>query len=88
MKQIDIIDAVTALNDKLFIEGYEDGNIQFLFSTIGYIDLVEFLGVVIWNSEDDCRDWNDDTVQYEPILDCLQRQANELISKLSGLEFI
>lgn len=88
MKQIDIIEAVQLLNDKLFIEGFEDGNIQFSFSTVGYVDLVEFLGVVIWNSEDDCRDWNEDTDEYEPILHCIQRQANELISKVSGLEFI
>ena len=84
----EILDVVTILEQ----EAYEasDGKTEYLnFEVItnGNCTLVNFIGINLWNSEDDDRGFDDKTNKYEPFEGYLRRRLNEELSILKLLNF-
>ena len=53
----------------------------------GFEDVVLFLGIRIWESEDDRRDYIGDTDFHEPLYDYLAREANKVVDMIKQLKF-
>ena len=60
---------------------------DFNYSTNGYIDIINFGEIMIWNSEMDEREWIEDKNDYEPFKPFINRRHNEEIEKLQLLKF-
>jgi len=56
------------------------------FSTDGYASVIEFMGYVLWSTEDDEREYIEDKDDYEPLAPFVRRKFNELINNLSTLK--
>jgi hypothetical protein len=80
MKPQEIIDVIDKINQDLNEQLEENGMIFTLsYSTNGYVDIIEFLDNVIWNSEDDCRDWIDEGYTQEDLETYIRREINKLV---------
>jgi len=76
-------DVVYTLNDEMY-ENVEMDKIQFEFSSTGYAQAIMFLGHQIWCSENDCREWNEETDEPEDLLTYVRREAIKLIGEIQG----
>ncbi|MFA5313216.1 MAG: hypothetical protein WC375_07890 [Methanomassiliicoccales archaeon] len=56
------------------------------YETNGYAAVVTFLGVTIWSSEDDVRNYDEVKDEYEDIIDFLRRKINDLCVLVSEIE--
>lgn len=91
MENIDIVsDAVNSINGDLYEENkemqelIEDGFGEVTVSSNGNVILVEFLGTMIWNSEDDERAYDAEEDTYtETVEDFLRKQIIEIVRVLS-----
>lgn len=81
----ELVNAVNNIEFDIYdqTDGVEYFNIT--LKTNGYVDIIEFLGVQVWNSEDDMRNY-DDKGEYEPLEQYLRREINNEISKLSKIK--
>ena len=52
----------------------------------GFVQIVDFIGIQLWNSEDDMREDINDSGDKEPIESYLRRQLNEELSKLKLID--
>lgn len=85
----DLYQVIQSLNDKLYNEGFQDGDIQFTYSSNGYVEIIEFLGVTLYNSEDDDREWDDVTDDYAiSIATSIKFKAHSLVKNLGELRFV
>ncbi len=67
-------------------EWLDDGIFQlFELHSNGYVSCIEFLGIQIWNDDDDDRDYDEETDTYEDLSDYLLRTARDLVIKISKL---
>ena len=82
----DIEDIVGFINTGLYEKMADDG-LEFLVSvcSCSYVRYVKFLGVQIWNSEDDYREWGESTQDYEPLEPYLRKEINKTLANLKGL---
>ena len=84
MKPNEIVDLVEQLNYELYdscknlVENY---GLCFEFKTCGYVHCIEFLGMVVWNSEDDPRDYTEND-EYEDLEVYLRRISQVILEKL------
>lgn len=84
--------AVLKLNDEIYFDledcvDFEDGLIAFTFNSNGNVIIVKFLGIDLWNSENDERyEINKDMI-YEPLEGFLRREANRMIRMIEKLSF-
>ena len=84
MKAQEIIEAVERINQEMF---NNTGN-EYMFltyTTNGFSDAVEFMGVRVWDDNDNDQEYNEDTDEYEPIEACLRRLLKLEIQKMSEL---
>lgn len=57
-----------------------------IYSTNGWVDFVEFIGIRLWCSEDDDRPYVDENEEiYIPIEEHLRNRINEELEKLSRI---
>jgi hypothetical protein len=81
---------IIELVDKLQWEIYDTTNEeQYLFITVSFSNgncLIEFLGLLIWYSDDDMREYDDDLDEYEPLEGYLRREINKEMEKLSKIK--
>lgn len=78
----EIVGAVENIVGDLFEQtGNEEGYRLYVVSD-GYHTNIKFLGVDIWHSEDDDREWSEATENYEPLEPYLRRKINEELDKL------
>lgn len=84
---VEVIKAVTELNETSFDEVSQFYEPMFTYSIDGFAERVNFLGVTIWASYDDCRDFNEDKNEYEPFIDCLKREASRRVKNLKQSNF-
>lgn len=84
-----IVDDLNHRSDVIQSEaGWED-NYQFAYITNGYIHVVTFCDIDLWDSEDnDCRLYHEELDEYEPLSQCIKRKYNELITQLNSLLFV
>jgi len=52
------------------------------FTSDGATYIVNFLGEPLWNSEEDEREIDEKSEEYEPLKDFIRRKYNELIDEL------
>lgn len=83
MEVEEVLEVVRKLNDEIN-ENLEEASATFYFGmdTDGYSSVVTFMGINIWSSEDDERDFVDNINEYEPLIDYLKFEANKMIENL------
>jgi len=77
----EIEELVTELNET--IENEEDGYRLFEVRSMGWVIAIYYCGYPLWDSENDEREWNDDTDEPEPLKRHLLRVFFELIDKIT-----
>ena len=80
-----LIEVVEELNQELF-DKKKETNHQFYFMTNGYIDYILFDREVIWNSEDDGREFREETNDYEPMLPFIKKQFKIYAKEVNNLK--
>jgi hypothetical protein len=81
---MDYIEIVRDLNIELFEQG--DTENGFNYSTTGFVDIIEFNGVLLWSSEMDDREFDELTDDYEPLLPYIKKTFNQHITNLKTLK--
>lgn len=83
----EIIDAVSTIADVIYDTYENDAFIPELeLVSNGNIAIVTFLGSIIWSSEDDEREYFEDTDSYENLLTYLRNKCIERIENLYKLK--
>ena len=80
------LDLVNELNDEIE-EIDEEIEYYFYYSTNGYVDVIGFGQVMLWNSEIDERKWIEEENDYEPLKPHIKMLFNEYVHKLTNLCF-
>lgn len=80
----EIIDAVRELNAEIY-DRTKLEYVGFKANTDGMTFGVEFVGICIWNDDDDERAFDEEKNEYEPLVPFLRRRAIEEIAKLSSI---
>jgi hypothetical protein len=62
-----------------------ENGIGLSFSTDGYASVIEFMGHVLWSTENDEREYIEETDDYEPLAPFVRRKFNELIANFVSL---
>lgn len=78
----DLIGIVQDLNDRTFVDGGIEHYQPYEMQSDGFYSAVLFMGTVIWNSENDDREWLDDDTQ-EPIIDYLVKESKTILNDLN-----
>jgi len=84
-EMFELVGIIDKISDEIFYTFYEKEeeteSYEIIMSTNGDFFSVDFLGIQIWNSEDDCREL-DESDEYEPLEPYLRKKINEHIRKL------
>lgn len=83
---MEYIDAINELNYDLY-ERFGEVDNQFNYSTDGNVDVIKFGGIILWHSEDDDREFDESTDNYEPIIPFIKRKFNNWIDEVQSLRF-
>jgi len=80
--------AVNSIESDIFESTDEIEYFNITVTTNGYTDIVNFFGIQIWNSDDDCRGYSDpeDESTIEPIEQHLRNRVNEELSKIARIK--
>jgi hypothetical protein len=86
----ELLKAIESINFDI-LEHDEDckkGYYQYLlrFESNGCSDVVKFLGNIIHSSDDNDREWDEETHSYEPFQPYLLRKMSQEISKIKKIE--
>lgn len=86
----ELLKAIESINFDI-LEHDEDckkGYYQYLlrFESNGCNDVVKFLGNIIYNDDDNDREWNEQTKSYEPFQPYLLRKMSQEIAKIKKIE--
>lgn len=89
MKATEIENAVIAIEEDIYnSSGVEYFNLTLI--TNGFVQIVEFAGIRLWDSEDDCRPYYDDDEsdesKREPIESHLRAMLRAELSKLATIK--
>ena len=82
----DYIEIVRELNTELY-ERFGEFEHNFSYATNGFVDCITFNDHLIWDSENDEREWLDDKNEYEPFIPFLKRVFNEYADSIMELKF-
>lgn len=89
MKPNEIADIVYKLNCELYdkLEGNDAFvKTQFIYTTDGFVDIIEVADICIWNNEDDQRITDEDE-NYEDLKFFLKKEYNKLMYEGYNLRF-
>ena len=80
----EFLEAVNDLNQEIYERFGDDYHYerQFNYTTDGFVDIVNFGEIMIWNSELDEREWIEEKNDYEPLKPFLKRMLLQEIDKL------
>lgn len=80
---------VETLNQEMFEKYGEDISQQFMFSitSTGYFISLNFLDQLVWNTEEDGREWIEGKSEYEPLEPFIRKRINEIIQQISKISF-
>jgi len=84
-----LIDLVEKINYDLFDQKESlvtNRGVVCELNSIGYDTCIKFLGVVIWDSEEDERECGEEDQYTETIDEFVRRRINELVEDLQGIE--
>lgn len=83
---MDYAEIINELNEELYDKVGETDR-AFSYSTNGYVDIISFGEIQIWDSEIDDREWIEEKNDYEPFKPFIKRVFNAEIDKLARLKF-
>lgn len=88
MEDKKLIEIVMNLNEWLYeVVGHNNPDC-FRFSTDGYIQSIEFNQMLLWDSENDEREYIEETDEYEDMEMYVKKRFNNYITHLQGIKFI
>lgn len=70
------------INDDKILYEYD---LYFEYRTTGFIDIVYFCNIQMWNSEDDERKYDEEKDEYEPLEDFLRRKVSEFCGTIEKI---
>ena len=88
MKPNLVVDLIEKLNYELYSIDEDlviNNGICFEYVSSGTVDIINFLGITIWNSEDDDRIFCNVINKYEPLDEYVRRKTNELLNRISNI---
>ena len=78
----EIYAAVEELNDEMYVG--LDWYVPFSMESFGYANTyIKFMGEVVWQSQDDPRDFDEDRNEYEPLKPFLIKEARKMFADLA-----
>jgi len=83
---MECLNTVNELNSELY-EKFEECEELFYYSTNGNIDIIGFGDTMLWNSEDDGREFNEEINDYEPLTPFIKKLFNQYIDRISLFHF-
>lgn len=89
MKPNEIVELVEKLNYELYDKAHNlvvEGGLCFVYKSVGYSDYVAVLDFCLWSSENDTRDYDEETDEYEDLEVCLRREFNKLVEVLAQVK--
>lgn len=93
MSREDINDVVFRLNCKIDeynakASGYSDYyNSHFTYVSAGYYESINFGEEILWDSENEPREYDEDTNTYENLENFIKKEFNKFVNKLKKLRF-
>lgn len=83
----EIVEIVQELEHEVWekTEGVEYFNFEVI--TNGTTLVISFIGIILWSSEEDDREYYEERDSYEPMEPFLRRRLNEELNKLRVLQF-
>lgn len=86
MKQINFTEIIDELNEYIF--SIEENSVRaFSYMTNGYSDAILFGEEIIWDSENDDREFIEELNDYEDFLPFIKRQFNNYINNIEKFKF-
>lgn len=83
---MEYLQIVNTLNSELYDKVGETED-QFYYTTNGYVDIIGFGDKTLWNSEEDDRQFDEETDEYEPLTPYIKRLFNEWCDKTQTFRF-
>ena len=81
---MELFDAVGYIQDDIYDTSSEDYHIKII--TNGYAGIIEFLGIVIWSSEDDERKFSIKKDKYESFEKFLRRRIGKELKQIKKIK--
>jgi hypothetical protein len=86
MESKEIIEAIADLNCEIY-DQIENDYIYLEYSTNSFSDIIDFLGIQIWNSENDERRYIDEENDVKEDLEIyLRKEINKIIDELQKIK--
>ena len=82
---MECIDIVSDLNNELY-EKIGETERKFYYSSDGYIDCIWFGTELLWDSDNDDREYIEENNDYEPLKPFIKRAFNNYVNKLNSLK--
>lgn len=76
------LDLVADLNNEIFLNDNYSGFPIYEFESTGEESVIKYLGLIIWSSEDDEREYDDFGDDYEPLRGFLVRECQKISKQL------
>ena len=73
---------VEELNSDLYKKAGDNPEEVYYYQLYGYVDIIGFGQIILWNSENEEREWNDLKNDYEPMVPYIKRTLNKYGKKL------
>lgn len=84
----EIFEAVMNLESEVYEKTGGCEYLNFQVVSNGFHTRIEFLGILLWDTENECREFDEVNNCYEPMEPFLRRVLNKEMSKLNKLNFI
>ena len=86
-KETDYIEIINNLNEWVNDKQGDDCILNFSYTTNGWYHSIEWDRLMLWNTEEDGRKWNEDEDDYEDLERYLKKEFNNHIDTLNTLRF-
>jgi hypothetical protein len=93
MEPQEIVRLISNLNEELMENGENEDfclnyGAWFSYKTDGYINVILFMDIMLWNDDNDEREYDDKLDDYEPLEPFIQKRFNEVVEGINKLTII
>ena len=81
----EIENVIYGLNENI-PENYDEQS-YFTYETSGYWEAIKFGEVILWDSENEPRKWNEKNKEYEDLENFIKKQFNRYVNKIKSMRF-
>ena len=82
---VDYIEIIFILNEDILDNNPSYEGHLFTYETTGFWDMIKFGNMVIWDSENDTREIDPETNNFEPFLPYIKKQFNEWAKSINWI---